>query len=128
MVDLEVVVLAGVVDLAVVVVLAVVDLAVVVLGVVFGCRLRLFTGVQEAVTVTSVIGTNELQNAEALRATRTALHTATLSRASMSERPRLAAELKSDSKPRTRTLEDEEIYMIILGVGLCNVKLRGHGA
>jgi hypothetical protein len=93
-VDLEVVVLAVVVLVVVVlavvvlavVVFAVVVLAVVVLGVVFGCRLSFFAEVQEAVAVTSVIGTKELQNAEALRATRTALQLPTLSRATSSER------------------------------------------
>jgi hypothetical protein len=45
------------------------------------------------VEVTSLIGTKELQKADALRATSTALHAATLSRASTSERPMLAAEM-----------------------------------
>jgi hypothetical protein len=64
-----------------------------------------------SVEVTSLIGTKELQNWEALRATKIALQAATLSRASMSKRPIYAAEIKGDKNARVATIEAEEMYM-----------------
>jgi hypothetical protein len=78
--------------------------------------------------VTSVIGTKELQKAEALRATKMALQSPTLSRATISERPMLAAEANGDSRPRAATIEVEEMYMTNHWVSICYVKLQRMGS
>jgi hypothetical protein len=64
-----------------------------------------------SVEVISLIGTKELQKADALRATSTALHVATLSRASTSERPMLAAEMYGASNAKVAMMDAEEMYM-----------------
>jgi hypothetical protein len=64
------------------------------------------------VTVTSLIGTNELQKTLALRATRTALQTATLSRGSSSARPILDAEARRKSEVKVAVVEAKEMYTI----------------
>jgi hypothetical protein len=91
-------------------------------GVVDNCLFFLLAPVQGAVTVTfavpgapftvtvdvtSLIGTKELQKAEALRATSTALQTATLSRASTSPRPMLAADVRREKETKVATIEAE---------------------
>jgi hypothetical protein len=68
------------------------------------------------VDVTSVIGTKELQNAEALRAKSTALHTETSSRASTLARSMLAAEVSREKEAKVAMIEAEGIYMIIDGL------------
>jgi len=95
-------------------------------GVVDNCLFFLLAPVQGAVTVTfavpgapftvtvdvtSLIGTKELQKAEALRATSTALQTATLSRASTSPRPMLAADVRREKEAKVATIKAEGMCM-----------------
>ena len=67
------------------------------------------------VEATSLIGTKELQKAEALRATSTAFAAATLLRASISGRPMLAAEERRASEVTVAAIEAEEMCMIADG-------------
>jgi hypothetical protein len=70
----------------------------------------------DSVEVTFLIGTKELQKAEALRATSTDLQAATLSRASTSDRPILAAEVNGTSNAKVATIEAGEMYIAIVNL------------
>jgi hypothetical protein len=69
-----------------------------------------------SVEVISLIGTKELLKAEALRATSTDSQAATLSRASISERPILAAEVNGASNAKVATIEAGEMYIVIVNL------------
>ena len=106
-------VFAGVVELAVEVTSRFTFLYSVVHAAVSVTSVLLVGPVCEIVEVTSLIGTKELQKAEALRATSTAFAAARLLRASISERSMLAAEPKRASEVMVARTEAEEMYMIV---------------